>query len=147
MVVPGTKLRYTYLSKGAYWEFRHKLTGDVPLPHDSALHWSQQQERSTFMERYAELLAIVEARGAKRSPARSSFAWLVQQYRRSPEFSEFADATQTDYGRTLDLIIQELGEVRYAAATRNILKVVRDDHAATVRKAHKIKQMLSRLYS
>lgn len=145
--MPGTKLRFTYLSKGTYWRFRHKLTGDVPLPHDPALHWSQQQERSAFMERYAELLRIVEARGAKRPPARSSFAWLVEEYRHSPEFNELADATQTDYGRTLDLIRDELGEVRYAAATRNMLKAVRDDHAATVRKAHKIKQMLSRLYS
>lgn len=143
----GTNLRYTYLAKGTYWRFRHKFTGDVPLPHETGLHWSKQQERSAFMERYAELLATVEARGAKRPPSRSSFAWLVDQYRRSPEFAGLADATQLDYGRTLDLIVQELGEVRYAVATRNMLRAVRDDHAATVRKAHKIKQMLSRLYS
>ncbi len=143
----GTDLKYTYLSKGTYWRFRHKLTGDLPLPHDPALHWSEQPSRSGFMEHYAELLAVVEARGAKKPVARSSFDWLVGQYRRSPEFRGLADATQLDYGRTLDLIVEELGDVRYAAATRNMLKAVRDDHAQTVRKAHKIKQMLSRLYS
>lgn len=140
-------LRYTYRAKGQYWRFRHKLTGDVALPHEKGLHWSKQPERAAFMERYADLLATVEARGAKRPPARSSFAWLVEQYRHSPEFAELADSTQVDYGRTLDLIAEELGDVRYAAATRNILKAIRDDHAKTVRKAHKIKQMLSRLYS
>ncbi len=140
-------LRYTYRAKGEYWRFRHKLTGDVPLPHEKGLHWSKQPERAAFMERYAELLAIVEARGAKRPPSRSSFAWLVEQYRRSAEFGELADSTQLDYGRTLDLIKDELGEVRYAAASRAILKTVRDDYVKTIRKANKIKQMLSRLYS
>lgn len=145
--VARTKLRYTYIAKGEYWRFRHKLTGDVALPHAPGVHWSKQQEGADFMARYAELLSIVESRGAKRPVSRSSFAWLVAQYRRSPEFNELADATQLDYGRTLDLIADELGEVRFAVATRNILKAVRDGHAATVRKAHKIKQMLSRLYS
>ncbi|GAA3266102.1 hypothetical protein GCM10020258_34600 [Sphingomonas yabuuchiae] len=72
----GTDLKYTYLSKGTYWRFRHKLTGDLPLPHDPALHWSEQPSRSGFMERYAELLAVVEARGAKsRSRGAVSSGW------------------------------------------------------------------------
>lgn len=145
--MPGPDFRYTYLAKGKYWRFRHKLTGDVALPHVRGLHWSKQPERAEFLQRYAELFEVVEKRGSAGPPARSSFAWLVQQYRRSPEFAGLADATQLDYGRTLDLIVEELGEVRFAVATRNILREVRDGHASTVRKAHKIKQMLSRLYS
>ncbi|WP_174298155.1 tyrosine-type recombinase/integrase [Sphingomonas bacterium] len=145
--MPGPELRYTYRAKGRYWRFRHKLTGDVPLPLVKGLHWSRQPERAAFMERYAELLAVVESRGTVKPVSRASFAWLVEEYRGSSEFGELADATQLDYGRTLDLIADELGEVRFAVATRNILKAVRDSHAATVRKAHKIKQMLSRLYS
>jgi hypothetical protein len=35
----------------------------------------------------------------------------------------------------------------YRYTTRAMLKAVRDDYAATPRKAHKLKQMLSRLYS
>ncbi|GGB14759.1 hypothetical protein GCM10011380_00200 [Sphingomonas metalli] len=139
-------LRFTYLSKGAYWRFRHKLTGDVPLPHEKGLHWSKQPERAAFMQRYAELLAVVEAKKVA-PPSRSTFAWLIAEYQRSPEFRNLADSTQTDYARTLGLLKDELGQVRFALASRAILKAVRDDHATTTRKAHKIKQMLSRLYS
>ncbi|WP_419808716.1 tyrosine-type recombinase/integrase [Sphingomonas sp.] len=143
----ATELRYTYIAKGRYWRFRHKLTGDVALPNKRGIHWSEQPHQPAFIARYAELLEAVDRRAATVPVSRASFAWLVQQYRRSAEFNELADATQLDYGRTLDLIVAELGEVRFAMATRNILKAVRDGHAETVRKAHKIKQMLSRLYS
>ena len=143
----GTELRYTYIAKRAYWRFRHKLTGDVALPHARGIHVSLQPQQAEFITRYAELLSAVERRAAVAPLSRASFAWLVREYRRSAEFNELADSTQLDYGRTLDLIVAELGDVRFAVATRNILKAVRDGHAETVRKAHKIKQMLSRLYS
>ena len=143
----ATELRYTYIAKGRYWRFRHKLTGDVALPNKRGVHWSEQPQQPEFMTRYAELLAAVDRRDKVAPVSRASFAWLVGEYRRSAEFRELADATQLDYSRTLNLIVEELGEVRYAVATRNILKAVRDGHADTVRKAHKIKQMLSRLYS
>ena len=143
----GTELRYTYIAKGTYWRFRHKLTGDVALPHARGVHVSLQPQQAAFITRYAELLSAVERRAPVAPLSRASFAWLVREYRRSAEFNELADSTQLDYGRTLDLIVAELGDVRFAVATRNILKAVRDGHAETVRKAHKIKQMLSRLYS
>lgn len=139
-------LRFTYLSKGRYWRFRHKLTGDIKLPHEKGLHWSQQPERAAFMQAYADLLARVE-RGAAAPVSRHSFAWLIDQYEGSAEFKSLADSTQLDYSRTLRLLKDELGDVRYAAASRAILKAVRDDHAGQTRKAHKIKQTLSRLYS
>jgi integrase len=145
--VAGTDLQYTYLAKGRYWRFRHKLTGDVALPNKRGLHYSLQPKEPGFMTRYTELLEVVERRATIKPAARDTFAWLVEEYRRSAEFKELADATQLDYGRTLDLIRDELGSVRYALASRNVLKAVRDGHAKTVRKAHKIKQMLSRLYS
>ena len=142
-----TELRYTYIAKGRYWRFRHKVVGDVALPNDPVIHWSLQPQQAAFMARYAELLAAVERRERARPPAKSSFAWLIDQYRRSAEFGELADATQLDYGRTLDLLRDELGEFSFALATKTMLKAVRDDHKDTIRKAHKIKQMLSRLYS
>src|SRR5204862_5079785 len=79
-----------------------------------------------FRSRYAELLAVVEARGAKKPVARSSFEWLVGQYRRSPEFRGLADATQLDYGRTLDLIVEELGDVRRSEEHTSELQSRRD---------------------
>jgi hypothetical protein len=41
----------------------------------------------------------------------------------------------------------ELGAQPFRYTTKAMLKAVRDDHAATPRKAHKLKQMVSRLYS
>lgn len=143
----GTELRYTYISKGTYWRFRHKLTGDVPLPHKRGVLTALQPQEPEFIARYAELIDIIDRRRNKRPAARSSFAWLIDRYLHSAEFAALADATQRDYAKTCELLVAELGEVRYAQASRNILKTVRDDFAATPRKAHKIKQMLSRLYS
>ena len=143
----ATELRYTYIAKGRYWRFRHKSVGDIALPHVRGLHYSLQPQQAEFMRRYAELVEVVERRGAIKPPSRKSFAWLIGQYRASAEFKALADSTQLDYDRTLTLLADELGEVQFALATRAILKTVRDDHQATSRKAHKIKQMLSRLYS
>ncbi|UAK23632.1 hypothetical protein [Sphingomonas nostoxanthinifaciens] len=143
----GTDLRYTYIAKGKYWRFRHKLTGDVALPHDPKLHSSLQPRQPAFIARYAELVAAVERRGQIKAPSNKSFVWLIGRYQKSAEFKALADDTQRDYQRTLILLEEELGEVQFALATRAILKAVRDDHSATIRKAHKIKQMMSRLYS
>jgi integrase len=150
--VAQTELRYTYVAKGIYWRFRHRLTGDVALPHDRDLHWSEQPHQPAFMARYAELLEVAERRAKALKPSAETFAWLIDRYRASPEYLGLADATQDDYGRTLDLLRKPLdeggvGDVRFALATRAMLKAVRDDFAATPRKAHKVKQMLSRLYS
>lgn len=145
--VASTDLPYTYIAKGRYWRFRHKLTGDVALPHVRGLHYSLQSKTPAFIARYAELIAVVERRASAKPVSRTSFSWLIAQYRKSPEFRELADRTQQDYNGTLDLLDRDLGTVAYALATRAVLKAVRDDYSDTVRKAHKVKQMLSRLYS
>jgi integrase len=119
----------------------------VPLPHDPKLSPREQQYTAAFLRRYAELVEQVEAKRAHKPVSKNSFAWLIEKYRTSAEFKELKDATQLDYDRTLNLLKEELGEVSFALATRAMLKAVRDDHAGKVRKAHKIKQMLSRLYS
>lgn len=142
-----TDLRFTYIAKGRYWRFRHKAVGDVALPHARGVHVQLQPQQPGFMARYSELLDAAERREKILPPARGTFAWLVAQYRLSAEFRELADRTQADYDGTLNLIVEELGEARFEHATRNMLKAVRDGHADKVRKAHKIKQMLSRLYS
>lgn len=130
---------FTYKAKGRYWRFRHKLTGDVAIPGNPG--------DVAFHARYAALVAQVEARQGIKPPAQSTFSWLIAKYRKSQEFKVLSDSTQLDYGRTLDLLEKELGEEPYLHTTRAMIKTVRDDFADTTRKAHKIKQMVSRLYS
>lgn len=134
--MPATDLPFTYLAKGKYWRFRHPRTGDVKLP--------GKPPEPEFMRRYTELREF-----AMRADAipKGSFAWLIKQYRASEEFKALAPATQLDYGKTLDLIEKELGPEPYALTTRNMIKAVRDRYASKARKAHKIKQMVSCLYT
>jgi integrase len=132
-------LKYTYPVKGGrYWRFRHRLLGDVALP--------GKPGTAAFHAKYAEMLALAERPEKARNDR--SFAELVRKYEKSVEFQQLADPTQTDYSRTLRLIEDEIGEFEYRLATRVSLKALRDKYAIDrVRKAHKIKQMLSRLYS
>jgi integrase len=135
--VVATDLKYTYIAKGKYWRFRHPTTGDCKLPGtpgDPAFH-----------AKYAELVARVEKQEAPVS--RSSMTWLVEQYRKSAEHRALADSTQLDYSKTLDLIVGEMGGEPFALITPAMVKAVRDDYAEKPRKAHKIKQMVSALYS
>lgn len=133
----GTDLAFTYLAKGKYWRFRHPVTGDCKLPGSPG--------EQAFHEKYSEMLAAVERRAAPVS--KSSWKWLIKQYRASDEFKVLADSTQLDYGKTLDLLDRELGDEPFALTTAAMIKAVRKDYAATPRKAHKIKQMASALYS
>jgi len=130
--------KYTYAVKGGrYWRFRHRLIGDVPLP--------GSPDSAEFHIKYGQLLQqigrpVVEVN-------QRSFAWLTKQYAKSVEFKRLSDPTQTDYQATLDLIDRDLGDQEFRITTRAMIKAVRDKYAAaTPRKAHKIKQMVSRLY-
>lgn len=151
-----TKLRYTYLAKRRYWRFRHPSVGDIPLPRVKGVAARDQPNRAAFMQKYAELLARVEGASlpAKfNAPDHASFKWLIREYRggggkpTSEEFKALSDETQKDYNRTLDLIGAELGDEPFLLTTRPMIKAVRDSYASQPRKAHKIKQMVSRLYS
>jgi integrase len=137
------RLRFVRLIKGVYPYFRSKETGDVPLPRPVG--------SPEFHRRYAELLAEREARrglaGGPAQPNESTFAFLISRYLASTEYAALADSTRIDYSRTCALIEAELGAEPFRYTTRAMLKAVRDDLAATPRKAHKVKQMASRLYS
>lgn len=128
---------FTFVVKGCYWYFRRAgLQTRIPgKPGDREFH-----------ARYDELRALTDPK-AEAKLDRSTFLWLIAEYRSSAEFRALADATQLDYADTLDLIGAELGDQPYRLTTRAMIKAVRDDYAATPRKAHKIKQMVSRLYS
>lgn len=129
-------LPYTYLAKGRYWRFR-RGDFDVSLP--------GQPGEARYHEAYSAFLAQSERK--QEEPDRASFAWLVKRYKASVEFKALRAPTQLDYERTLDLIVHELGDQPYKFTTRAMIKAVRDDYAVTPRKAHKIQQMISRLYS
>lgn len=131
-----TDLPYTYIAKGKYWRFRREgVDAALPgKPGDEAFHTA-----------YAEKLARFDKPKEPVDP--QSFSWLMGRYRRSPEFASLADTTQLDYGKTMDLLEIELGKQPYRFITKAMVKAVRDDHADKARKAHKIKQMVSRLYS
>jgi integrase len=131
-----TRLPFTYVIGGKYWRFRRgELKAALPgRPGDPAFH-----------ARYGELLAHSKRKAPE--PDRESFAWLISRYRKSAEFNALRPLTRLDYDKTLDLIVQELGEQPFALTTSRMIKQVRDDHAATPRKAHKLRQMVSRLYS
>lgn len=132
------ELPYTYVvRKGGkeYWRFRRRgLHAGLPgKPTEAAFH-----------AKYAELLALSGAK-AEEAP-KDSLRWLIGQYKASAEFKALRAPTRDDYERTLTLLETELGDEPYRLITRRMVKAVRDDHAATPRKAHKIKQMVSRLY-
>lgn len=131
-----TELPYTYVVKGRYWRFR-RAGVDTALP--------GRPGDAAFHRRYGELMDKAEARQPQVS--RDTFAWLIAHYLRSPEFKALAAPTQKDYAATCETLKEKLGDVRFAHATRRIIKSVRDDFAGTPRKAHKIKQMVSRLYT
>ena len=130
---------FTYIAKGRYWRFRHKLFGECALPGEPG--------EARFHAAYAEKLALVERLKAGSAPALTSFEWLIDQYGRSAEFRALTDTTQGDYAKTLELLKRELGPEPFRHTTRAMIKAVRDGYAATARKANKIAQMVSRLYS
>ena len=134
--MPEVKMPFTYVIGGKYWRFRRgSIKGALPkAPGDPEFH-----------AKYAELLALSEHRELE--PDHESFAWLVARYRKSAEFAALRPLTRLDYDNTLDLIVAELGEQPFALTTAPMIKAVRDELRETPRKAHKLKQMLSRLYS
>jgi integrase len=135
--VTETRLPFTYVIGGKYWRFRRgELKAALPgKPGDPEFH-----------RRYAELLAQSERRAPE--PDRESFSHLISLYRKSAEFNALRPLTRLDYDKTLDLIIAELGDQPFALTTSKMIKHVRDELSReTPRKAHKFKQMVSRLYS
>lgn len=131
--------KHTDVKKGKYWYFRHPLVG-------SSVRIPGKPGEAEWHAKYAELLALVQ-KGPKAKPAQSTFAWLVAQYRKSPEFAGLKPSTRDDYEISLSIIEDELGDQPYALTTRKMLKAVRDNHSSTPRKADKLKAMMSRLYT
>lgn len=133
--MPPISLPYTYTVKGRYWRFRRAgINSALPgQPGDPAFH-----------AKYAELMRLAQP---KAEMDRESWSWFIARYRRSEEFKALRPRTQDDYSETLTLLDKELGPQPFRLTTRAMIKAVRDSHAKTPRKAHKVKQTASRLYS
>lgn len=139
--MPETRLPFTYVinkpNGRSYWRFRR---GELkaPLP--------GQPGEAAFHAEYGRLVELSDA--PKLETPDWSLAALIKEYRESVEFAALRSPTQLDYGKTLDLIeADDLAAQPYRLITGPMVKAVRDEYAATPRKAHKIKQMISRLYS
>ncbi|WP_260581123.1 tyrosine-type recombinase/integrase [Sphingopyxis sp. PET50] len=141
-----TEIPFTYvvrrkLASGKfrdYWRFRYGET-NVALPGapgDAAFH-----------ERYGELLSR-EQRIAeeKTGPEFHTVDWLLDAFFASPEFEVLADTTQKDYRETAERIRPVIGTERFDSVTKQVVLALRNDHKATPRTSHKIKQFISRLY-
>jgi integrase len=135
--VPEDRPKFTYVVKGRYWQFRRgKLKAPLPGKPGTAV----------FAAEYARLIALSEGKAPE--PPQETLAALIRGYRASAEFNALRVPTQLDYGRTLDLIeADDLAQEPYAMISGPMVKAVRDEYAKTPRKAHKIKQTISRLYS
>ena len=134
--MPEARLPFTYVIGGKYWRFRRGAL-KAALPGSPAA--------PAFHARYAELVAQSERKEPE--PDTDSLGWLVDRYRKSAEFGALKPLTRLDYDKTLDLIAAELGDQPFRLTTPKMVKQVRDELSATPRKAHKFKQMVSRLYS
>jgi integrase len=134
--VPEVRLPYTYVVKGRYWRFRRGAL-KAPLP--------GKPNELSFMVEYDRLLALSEQRPAEKD--KQSFAWLIEQYLASAEFAMRRPGTQDDYRKALAIVEGELGDQPFAITTPGMVKAVRDGFRATPRKAHKVKQLISLLYT
>lgn len=140
--MPRADLPFTYVIGGKYWRFRRgALKAALPgQPGDPAFH-----------ARYSELVAL--SKGKAPDKPRESLAWLIEIYRKSAEFGALRPTTRDDYDKTLTILEREFvhpddgHSLPINLISFKIVKHVRDRHAATPRKAHKIRQMMSRLYS
>ena len=146
------KLPYTYYSSKKlaggkwrdYWRFRRDGI-DTPLP--------GQPSEAAFHARYAELMEQAERRKTQEAgekAERGTFQWLTEVYLASAEFDALAAKTQDDYKATIKAhLVPILGPERFDCITRASVKPIRDAVSKThsARTAHKIKQMVSRLYS
>lgn len=152
--MPHADLPYTYVSRKKlaggrwrdYWRFRRDGV-DAPLPGAPGL--------PKFHRRYAELISASEqakaaeqARTEAAETQRHTFSWLCEAYLDSAEFKQLSDRTQADYRYTIDERLKPvLGPERYDSIQRRTVKLLRDQLADQPRTAHKIRQMVSRLYS
>ena len=134
-----------------YWRFRR---GDIvgKLPGSPA-----DPEGSPFWSTYDQLLNLSNAKpiAAAGLPAQvastDTVKWLMNRYLKSAEYSVRAEATKLDYAKIIAFIeTTPLAAVPYKMLTMAMVKELRDKVTTEdkrARKAHKIKQILSLVYT
>ncbi|ALJ15325.1 tyrosine-type recombinase/integrase [Sphingopyxis macrogoltabida] len=143
-----TEIKYTYivrrkLASGKfkdYWRFRRDDT-DCALP--------GKPGEAAFHERYGELLGREEriADQANDKPAPHTVNWLLDEFFASPEFEVLADSSQKDYRDTAERVRPVIGAERFDCVTKAVVVELRNQYRKQPRTAHKVKQLISRLYS
>jgi integrase len=123
--------------KGRYWRFRRGII-KAALP--------GKPGEVAFLREYTRLLALSEEK--QPDPDKTALSWLIAQYRESAEFNALRPLTRLDYDKVLNTVDAELGSEPFRLITAPMVKLVRDELAkATPRKAHKVKQLVSLLYT
>lgn len=134
--------KYTFCQEGRWWYFRHRLTGV------SRLRGAPGEPQ--FHRDYADKLAAVER--AKNAPApakdtKNTFAWLADQYQRSPEFKQLGSRTQRDYSGLLGYAIEKIGDLDYRSLKHKHMVVLRNSRADAPRRADYLIAVVSAAYS
>ena len=139
--MPEVDLPFTYRipkpNGKIYWRFRRgNLKTALPgQPGDPEFH-----------RRYRELVAMSEQKPLEKPS--DTLSWLIEQYQDSAEFAALRPLTRLDYEKVLAIVDAEMGEQPFQFVTPKMVKAVRDDLAkATPRKAHKVKALVSLLYT
>lgn len=101
---------------------------------------------ATFLARYAELHESFEAQ-ATGEPVKGSFAALVIEYKKSPDFRQLASRSQHDYARILERLAERFGPLPVATLPRAFIFKLRDELADKPRTANYTIAVLRKLLS
>ena len=76
------------------------------------------------------------------SNARGSLAWLIEQYKQSPSFTEKSDKTRKSYRLYLDMLGKQYGDLQIGGMSRNFVLSLRDSLKDKPRTANYVIQVL-----
>lgn len=120
------------------WYFRVGKGARVRLPDDPA--------SPGFERAYNEALAAHLA-GILQQPRARTLAWLIEQYRASPQYAALAKETRKQFRYQLDRMRAKAGEAPLAEITQESIVRGRDDRRAKPSDANKYLRASKRLYA
>lgn len=120
------------------WYFRVGKGARVRLPDDPA--------SPGFERAYNEALAAHLA-GILQQPRARTLAWLIEQYRASPQYAALAKETRKQFRYQLDRMRAKAGKAPLAEITQESIVRGRDDRRGTPSDANKYLRASKRLYA
>lgn len=126
---------YAYYRRGKY---RHRIPGEI-----GTVAWLAEYKR--IHERYE-----TPSNGEKRRTY-GSLGWLIDQYRRSPEYKQLSEPSRKDYERVLRILedgdpsleVESSADLPVATMPKSFLVGLRNTYSDTPRKANLILQVAS----